>query len=350
MFEHLDARSPTPLYAQIANRIRVGIAAGELRPATPLPSVRHLAAQLRINPATVVQAYRDLETDGFVEMRQGSGTFVREAAPDPRGGESAPVEREVLARSRPRPPRARACATGHGTRARDADASRAPRRVAAGAAGRNRRRDRSRRVMTNAIEIQRLGYRAGRTFEIKDLDLHVPQGAIYGFLGPNGCDKTTTIRLMLGLLRPLAGRITVLGDAVPRDVARVLARVGFVPEQPHLDPMLTVRETLAFHAAFFPTWDCSWAERLRAQFELHDDQLFGRLSKGQKGKLMMLLALAQRPELLVLDEPTDGLDPVVRRDVLSALLEYVSQRQATVFISSHLVHELERICDWIGGL
>jgi len=202
--------------------------------------------------------------------------------------------------------------------------------------------------MTNAIEIQRLCYRAGRTFEIKDLDLHVPPGAIYGFLGPNGCGKTTTIRLMLGLLRPLAGGITLLGEAVPRDVARVLARVGCVPEQPHLDPLLTVRETLGFHAAFFPTWDWPWAERLRAKFELRDDQPFGRLSKGQKGKLMMLLALAQRPELLVLDEPTDGLDPVVRRDVLSALLEYVSQRQATVFISSHLVHELERFCDWIG--
>ena len=202
--------------------------------------------------------------------------------------------------------------------------------------------------MTNAIEIQRLCYRTGRTFEIEDLDLHVPQGAIYGFLGPNGCGKTTTIRLMLGLLRPLAGRVTLLGSAVPRDVASVLARVGFVPEQPHLDPMLTVRETLAFHAAFYATWDRPWAERLRVQFELPDDQLFGRLSKGQKGKLMMLLALAQRPELLVLDEPTDGLDPVVRRDVLSALLEYVSQRQATVFISSHLVHELERFCDWIG--
>jgi len=202
--------------------------------------------------------------------------------------------------------------------------------------------------MTNAIEIHNLRYRAGKAFEIRDLELHVPHGAIYGFLGPNGSGKTTTMRLMLGLLRPLAGRITVLGDEIPRDVAHILGRVGFVPEQPHLDPILTVRETLAFHAAFYSTWDWSWAERLLRQFDLQDRQPFGRLSKGQKGKLMMLLALAQRPELLVLDEPTDGLDPVVRREVLSALLDYVSQRQATVFISSHLVHELERFCDWIG--
>jgi len=202
--------------------------------------------------------------------------------------------------------------------------------------------------VTNIIEIRQLHYRAGRTFEIKQLDLNVPPGAIYGFLGPNGSGKTTTIRLALGLLRPLTGRITVLGDAIPDHAPRVLARVGYVPEQPHLDPVLTVRETLAFQAAFYPTWDRPWAERLVRQFDLDERQPFGRLSKGEKGKVMMLLALAQRPDLLVLDEPTDGLDPVVRRDVLSALLDYVSQRQATVFISSHLVHELERFCDWIG--
>ena len=103
MFEHLDPRSPTPLYAQIANRIRVAIAAGELRPATPLPSVRQLAAQVRVNPATVVQAYRDLEADGFVEMRQGAGTFVREVAPDVRARERAQqakaLVRDMLARA-----------------------------------------------------------------------------------------------------------------------------------------------------------------------------------------------------------------------------------------------------------
>ncbi len=202
--------------------------------------------------------------------------------------------------------------------------------------------------MTNAIEIRQLHYRAGRAFQLKQLDLNVPSGAIYGFLGPNGSGKTTTIRLVLGLLRPLAGRITVLGDAIPDAAPRVLARVGYVPEQPHLDPTLTVRETLRFQAAFYPHWDWPCAERLLRQFELDSGTTFGRLSKGQKGKLMTLLALAQRPDLLVLDEPTDGLDPVVRRDVLSALLDYVSHRQATVFISSHLVHELERICDWIG--
>lgn len=202
--------------------------------------------------------------------------------------------------------------------------------------------------MSDAILLERLHYRAGKNFEIKELDLHVPSGSIYGFLGPNGSGKTTTIRLILGLLRPLSGRITVLGLPMPEEHARVLGRVGYVPEQPHLDPTLTVRELIDFQAAFYPRWDRARAEQLIQRFELDGEHLFGRLSKGQKAKLMILLALSQCGDLLVLDEPTDGLDPVVRRDILSALIAYVSERGATIFISSHLVHELERVCDWIA--
>jgi ABC-2 type transport system ATP-binding protein len=202
--------------------------------------------------------------------------------------------------------------------------------------------------MTHAIAVRGLHYRAGRSFEIPSLDLNVPTGSIYGFLGPNGSGKTTTIRLVLGLLRPRSGDIRVLDRPMPQDAPRVLARVGYVPEQPHLDPTLTVREALRFQAAFYPGWDHAWAEEMLRAFDLDEHRLFGKLSKGQKGKVMMLLALAQRPDLLILDEPTDGLDPVVRRDMLAALLDYVSEHGATVFISSHLVHELERMCDWIG--
>lgn len=202
--------------------------------------------------------------------------------------------------------------------------------------------------MINAVEIHELDYRAGKRFHIQDLDLTVPAGSIYGFLGPNGSGKTTTIRLILGLLRARAGTIQVLGEPMPLRAPSVLARVGFVPEQPHLDPTLTVCETMRFREAFYPTWDGDWAGRLLQAFDLDPHHPFGKLSKGQKGKVMMLLALAQRPDLLVLDEPTDGLDPVVRRDMLSALIDYVSQHGASVFISSHLVHELERMCDWIG--
>jgi ABC-2 type transport system ATP-binding protein len=204
--------------------------------------------------------------------------------------------------------------------------------------------------MSHAISIDALSYRAGRHFAIRDLRMRVPTGAVYGFLGPNGSGKTTTIRLLLGMLPPADGAITVLGHDVPRGAHHALARIGYVPERLHLYPMLTVAEAMRYHASFYPRWDGAEAERLRRAFELRPEQAIGRLSKGEAGKLMMLLALAVRPELLVLDEPTDGLDPVVRRDVLAALLEYVSSHGATVFISSHLVHEQERVCDWIGVL
>lgn len=202
--------------------------------------------------------------------------------------------------------------------------------------------------MTLAVETKDLCYRPGRGFEISNLSMHVKRGSLYGFLGPNGAGKTTTIRLLLGLTPAGSGTITVLGRDMPSQHVAVMSRTGYVPERPHLYPTLTVKETLRLHSAFHERWDGHWADELRRQFNLVDDRRVASLSKGETGKLMMLLALAQKPELLVLDEPTDGLDPVVRRDVLEALLTYVSTNEATVLISSHLVHELERICDWIA--
>jgi ABC-2 type transport system ATP-binding protein len=202
--------------------------------------------------------------------------------------------------------------------------------------------------MSDAIILRNLGYRAGKEFAIRELAMTVPTGSVYGFLGPNGSGKTTTLRLMLGMLPADDGSINVLGHDVPSGVHKALARIGYVPERLHLYPTLTVEETLRYHRAFYRDWDDARADALRMQFGLRAEQLVERLSKGESGKLMMLIALAHHPELLVLDEPTDGLDPVVRRDVLAALLEYVSTRGATVLISSHLIHEQERICDHVG--
>jgi ABC-2 type transport system ATP-binding protein len=202
--------------------------------------------------------------------------------------------------------------------------------------------------MTLAIETRDLRYNAGKSFQVSQLDMHVPHKSVYGFLGPNGSGKTTTIRLLLGLLKPASGRITVLGRGMPESYPAVLALTGYVPERPHVYQSLTVTEAMRLHSAFYPTWDQRWADELLRTFGLDRDRKISALSKGETGKVLMLLALAQRPELLVLDEPTDGLDPVVRRDILAAVLEYVTDKDATVLISSHLVHELERICDWVG--
>lgn len=202
--------------------------------------------------------------------------------------------------------------------------------------------------MSSAVQIRDLAWRAGAAFAISDLSMTVPAGAIYGFLGPNGSGKTTTIRLMLGMLTPAAGSITLLGHEIPKMAHRALARVGYVPERLHLYSRLTVAECVDFHRAFYSEFDLTESERLLRRFGLRPAQRVAQLSKGESGKLMMLLALSQRAELLVLDEPTDGLDPVIRREILAALVEYVDAHRATVFVSSHLVHEQERICDWVG--
>lgn len=202
--------------------------------------------------------------------------------------------------------------------------------------------------MNNAIELRDVGWKAGKSFELHDLSLNVPMGSIYGFLGPNGSGKTTTIRMFMGMMKPDHGSISVFGHSVPRDMKTILARVGYVPERPHVYPALTVGEQIKVHASFYRNWDRGWCDELVGRLHLDAGRKISKMSKGETGKLLLLLALSQRPDLLVLDEPTDGLDPVVRRDVLSAVLDYVSERHATVFISSHLVHELERICDWVG--
>lgn len=202
--------------------------------------------------------------------------------------------------------------------------------------------------MNSAIELVDVGWKAGKSFELQDVSLRVPVGSIYGFLGPNGSGKTTTIRLFMGMIKPDHGRISVFGRPVPHDMKRILARVGYVPERPHVYPALTVGEQVKVHSSFYELWDRGWCNELLDRLRLDPERRISRMSKGETGKLLLLLALSQRPDLLVLDEPTDGLDPVVRRDVLSAVLDYVSEKAATVFISSHLVHELERICDWVG--
>src|SRR5687767_14371825 len=152
--------------------------------------------------------------------------------------------------------------------------------------------------MTHAIRTHGLCYRAGAHFDIHDLSITVPTGAVYGFLGPNGSGKTTTIRLLLGLLRPRHGSIDVLGHDIPRQTPAALARVGYVPERPHIYPSLTVAEAMRFHAAFHARWDVAWARDLAATFMLRSEARVGTLSKGEMGKLMMLLALAQRPDVL----------------------------------------------------
>src|SRR5687768_11914475 len=135
--------------------------------------------------------------------------------------------------------------------------------------------------MTHAIRTRELCYRAGAHFDIHDLSLAVPTGAVYGFLGPNGSGKTTTIRLLLGLLKPRSGAIELLGQPIPAGIASALAQVGYVPERPHVYPSLTVAEAMRFHAAFHKRWNAAWALELAATFQLRSEARVGTLSKGE---------------------------------------------------------------------
>jgi ABC-2 type transport system ATP-binding protein len=204
--------------------------------------------------------------------------------------------------------------------------------------------------MIHAIELDGVDWSPGRGFALRDLSLRVPAASIYGFLGPNGSGKTSVIRIIMGMVKPERGEVRVLEGRVPRDLPHILARVGYVPERPHVYPQLTVGEAMRYHASFHRLWDPHWADQLVERLGLDPTRKISRMSKGETGKLLVSLALGQRPELLVMDEPTDGLDPVIRRDVVTTVLDYVSETGASVLISSHLVHELERICDWVGVL
>jgi len=199
-----------------------------------------------------------------------------------------------------------------------------------------------------ALRTVGLSRRLGRDFAVRDVSMTVPTGGVYGLLGPNGAGKTTTLRLILDLIRPSAGQVEILGVDARRYPSEARRRVGYVPERPGVPGWMTVDRALRHHAVFFPAWNQEYAEQLLRRLGIPRERRVRHLSKGQAGKLVLLLALAHRPSLLILDEPTDGLDPVARRDFLEMLLEYVADAGATVVMSSHLVHELERIADWIG--
>jgi ABC-2 type transport system ATP-binding protein len=182
------------------------------------------------------------------------------------------------------------------------------------------------------------------------LSLQVPAGSIYGFLGRNGAGKTTTIKILLGMVRPSGGHARVFGLAAEAQEASVeiRRRTGFVSEDKDLYDYMTVAGIIRFTAAFYPRWRDDLEQRYLRTFELPLDRKVKALSRGARTKLALLLALCRGAELLVLDEPTAGLDPAVIEDVLQALVTHVASEGATVFFSSHQIAEVEQIADRIA--
>ena len=200
--------------------------------------------------------------------------------------------------------------------------------------------------MTAVLEAQGLGKRYGSKWALSDCSLAIPEGKVVGLVGPNGAGKTTLLQLSVGLLRPDAGSIAVLGGR-PGTNSDQLARVGFVAQDTPTYAGLTIRDHLWFGAQMNPTWDQALAEARIAELGLDPRQKAGKLSGGQRAQLALTLAVAKRPELLLLDEPVAALDPLARREFLQGLMEVVADQQASVVLSSHLVSDLERVCDYL---
>jgi ABC-2 type transport system ATP-binding protein len=199
-----------------------------------------------------------------------------------------------------------------------------------------------------AIHTQGLAKFFGRTRAVDGLDLKVPRGAVYGFLGRNGAGKTTTVKTLLGLLRPTAGSAQVLGYDIRRDLLAILERTGFVPENKTLFDSLTPAQLVRFNQGYFPKWSGERVGRYAELFEIPMQVPFSKLSLGNKTKVCHLLALCQGADLLILDEPSIGLDPVITDLLLRVLVEDQVSEGKTVFLSSHQLAEVERIADWVG--
>src|SRR5437762_1279080 len=202
-------------------------------------------------------------------------------------------------------------------------------------------------VTEPVIRVTELTRRFDSKTALDSVSLSMPHGAVYGLVGANGAGKTTLIKHILGLLRAQSGSVRVFGLDPVADPVGVLSRIGYLSEENDLPGWMRVEELIRYQRAFYPRWDDAYAEELRQTFALDPTAKIKTLSKGQKARAGLLIALAYRPELLVLDEPSSGLDPIVRKDILGAVIRTAADEGRTVLFSSHLLEEVEQVADHI---
>ena len=197
------------------------------------------------------------------------------------------------------------------------------------------------------IHVADLTRRFGAKTALASVSVSVSRGAVYGLVGANGAGKTTLIKHVLGLLRAESGSVRVFGLDPVADPVGVLSRIGYLSEENDLPGWMTIDELIRYSRALYPGWDEGYADELRQMFALDRAARIKTLSKGQKARAGLLIALAYRPELLVLDEPSSGLDPIVRRDILNAVIRTIAHEDRTVLFSSHLLDEVEEVADHV---
>jgi ABC-2 type transport system ATP-binding protein len=196
-----------------------------------------------------------------------------------------------------------------------------------------------------AVRTSGLGKRYGSRWALRDCNLTIPSGSVTALVGPNGAGKTTLLHMVMGLVEPTAGDVEVYGCSPRSDAHKVLPRIGFVAQDHPLHRNLTIAEMFKYGRKLNPGWSQELAESRVDRLGLPRTQKIGRLSGGQQAQVALTLALAKQPDLLILDEPVASLDPLARRDFLSAVMEVVVDDGVTVVLSSHIVAELERVCD-----
>ncbi len=202
--------------------------------------------------------------------------------------------------------------------------------------------------MSSAIETTGLARTFGRLEAVRGLDLQVPAGSMFALIGPNGAGKTTTLKLLMNLVRPTRGSARILGVDSRRLGVAEFRRIGYVSENQQLPDWMTVDQLLEYCRPLYPTWDEGLCRKLRSDLGLTASVPLRHQSRGTRMKAALLSSLAYRPELVVLDEPFTGLDPLVREELVRGLLELPGQQPLTVLISSHDVEEVERLADWVG--
>jgi ABC-2 type transport system ATP-binding protein len=200
--------------------------------------------------------------------------------------------------------------------------------------------------MNAILQTRELGKSYGQRPALSDCTLTVPPGHVVGLVGPNGAGKTTLLKVACGMLAPTTGRIEVLGERPAAGPAQ-LARVGYVAQDTPTYAGLSVADHLKLGAKLNPRWDAELAQARIERLDLEPKRKAGKLSGGQRAQLALTVAVAKRPELLILDEPVASLDPLARRDFLRHLMESVAENDTSVILSSHLVSDLERVCDYL---
>lgn len=198
------------------------------------------------------------------------------------------------------------------------------------------------------LEVRGLRRRFGNLAAVDGVDLTVRRGEVYGFLGVNGAGKTTTIRLLMGILSADAGAFKLLGKPIRRVSIQEKRRIGYVSQEQHFYPWMTCADLGRFVGACYPTWDRAEFSRLLGLFEIPERRRCSELTGGMTAKLALALAVAPHPDLLVLDEPTAGLDPLARREFMELVTQQARQRGCTTLFSSHLIDEVERCADRVG--